>query len=103
MQKVTDFYRLAGERMDVFLANLPESDVTPNLVSLPDTTGAWEAIPSPDRESVEIVNHYDALLRVDGSVDRDALPGLQDILEKSYQYTTQKQYTDLKKIGYSLH
>lgn len=103
MQKVTDFYRLAGERMDVFLANLPESDVTPNLLRLPDTAGALEAIPSSDRESVEIVNHYDALLRVDGNVDRDALPGLQEILEKSYQYTTQKQYADLKKIGYSLH
>ena len=103
MQKVTDFYRLAGERMDVFLANLPESDVTPNLASFPDTAGALEAIPSSDRESVEIVNHYDALLRVDGNVDRDALPGLQEILEKSYQYTTQKQYADLKKIGYSLH
>ncbi len=103
MQKVTDFYRLAGERMDVFLANLPESDVTPNLASFPDTAGALETIPSSDRESVEIVNHYDALLRVDGNVDRDALPGLQEILEKSYQYTTQKQYADLKKIGYSLH
>ncbi len=103
MQKVTDFYRLAGERMDTFLANLPESDLSPNLVRLPDTAGALEAIPSSGRESVEIVNHYDALLRVDGSVDRDALPGLQDILEKSYQYTTQKQYADLKKIGYALH
>lgn len=89
--------------MDTFLANLPESDLSPNLVRLPDTAGALEAIPSSGRESVEIVNHYDALLRVDGSVDRDALPGLQDILEKSYQYTTQKQYADLKKIGYALH
>ncbi len=103
MQKVTDFYRLAGERMDVFLSNLPDADITPTLLSLPDTAGALEAIPSSDRESVEIVNHYDALLRVDGNVDRDALPGLQEILEKSYQYTTQKQYADLKKIGYSLH
>ena len=48
-------------------------------------------------------HRYDAPLHVDGSVDKDALPGLQEILEKSYQYTTQKQYTDLKKIGYSLH
>ncbi|MDE5938750.1 MAG: hypothetical protein K2H37_06690 [Lachnospiraceae bacterium] len=103
MQKVTDFYRLAGAQMDSFLAGLPEPEVAPNLNPLPDPAGTLAGLPSSDRESVEIVNHYDALLRVDGNVDKDTLPGLQEILEKSYHYTTQKQYTDLKKIGYSLH
>ncbi len=103
MQKVTDFYRLAGERMDAFLANLPESDVSFDLGRLPDSAGTLETMSSSERTSLEIVNHYDALLHVDGNVDKDALPGLQELLEKSYQYTTQKQYDDLKKIGYSLH
>ncbi|MDE6406452.1 MAG: hypothetical protein K2M20_12470, partial [Lachnospiraceae bacterium] len=74
-----------------------------NLNPLPDPAATLAGLPSSDRESVEIVNHYDALLRVDGNVDKDTLPGLQEILEKSYHYTTQKQYADLKKIGYSLH
>ncbi|MDE7358512.1 MAG: hypothetical protein K2N39_03625, partial [Lachnospiraceae bacterium] len=103
MQKVTDFYRLAGAQMDTFLAALPEPEVAPNLNPLPDPAATLAGLPSSDRESVEIVNHYDALLRVDGNVDKNTLPRLQEILEKSYQYTTQKQYTDLKKIGYSLH
>ena len=38
--------------------------------------------------NVTVTNHYDSLLTVEGNVDRDALPGLQDILEKSYKYTT---------------
>ncbi len=103
MQKVTDFYRLAGERMDTFLASLPDAGISPALRSLPDSAGTLDRLPSSGQESVGIVNHYDALLRVDGNVDRDALPGLQEILEKSYRYTTQKQYGDLKKIGYALH
>ena len=103
MQKVTDFYRLAGERMDTFLASLPDAGISPALRSLPDSAGTLDRLPSSGQESVEIVNHYDALLRVDGNVDKDALPGLQEILEKSYRYTTQKQYADLKKIGYALH
>ena len=103
MQKVTDFYRLAGERMDTFLASLPDAGISPALRSLPDSAGTLDRLPSSGQESVEIVNHYDALLRVDGNVDKDALPGLQEILEKSYRYTTQKQYGDLKKIGYALH
>ena len=103
MQKVTDFYRLAGERMDTFLTSLPDAGISPALRSLPDSAGTLDRLPSSGQESVGIVNHYDALLRVDGNVDRDALPGLQEILEKSYRYTTQKQYGDLKKIGYALH
>ena len=103
MQKVTDFYRLAGERMDTFLSSLPETDIAAADIRLPETAGALEGIPSSEREAVEIVNHYDALLYVNGDVDKEALPGLQEILEKSYHYTTQKQYADLKKIGYSLH
>ncbi|MDE6602237.1 MAG: hypothetical protein K2K90_08760 [Lachnospiraceae bacterium] len=103
MQKVTDFYRLAGAQMDTFLAALPEPEAALNLNPLPDPAATLAGLPTSDRESVEIVNHYDALLRVDGNVDKNTLPRLQEILEKSYQYTTQKQYTDLKKIGYSLH
>ncbi len=86
-----------------FLASLPDAGISPALRSLPDSAGTLDRLPSSGQESVEIVNHYDALLRVDGNVDKDALPGLQEILEKSYRYTTQKQYGDLKKIGYALH
>ena len=102
MQKVTDFYRLAGERMDVFLANLPESDVTPNLVSLPDTTGALEAYQLNNVQPMEINLHYDSLLNVEGNVDKDALPGLQNILEKSYDYTAKRLYSELRKTGYGM-
>lgn len=103
MQKVTDFYRLAGEQMETFLTSLPDAGISLALRSLPDSAGTLDRLPSSGQESAGIVNHYDALLRVDGNVDRDALPGLQEILEKSYRYTTQKQYGDLKKIGYALH
>ena len=44
-------------------------------------------------------NHYDSLLTVNGSVDKDALPGLKELLEKSYDYTMQQAYKDAGKIG----
>ena len=102
MQKVTDFYRLAGERMDVFLANLPESDVTPNLASFPDTAGALETYQINNVQPMEINLHYDSLLNVEGNVDKDALPGLQNILEKSYDYTAKRLYSELRKTGYGM-
>ena len=42
---------------------------------------------------------YGNLLNVEGNVDRDALPPLQRILEKSYDYTKQQIVRDARKGG----
>ncbi len=47
-----------------------------------------------------ITNHYDTLLTVNGNVDKDALPGLEEILKKSYQYTSEHMYKDAVKLGF---
>lgn len=49
--------------------------------------------------NITVTNHYDSLLTVEGNVDRDALPGLQEILEKSYQYTSKQIVKDARKVG----
>ena len=48
---------------------------------------------------VVINNNYDALLHVEGNVDKDALPGLKNLLEQSYQYTSRKMYQDAGLMG----
>ena len=52
--------------------------------------------------NVTVTNHYDSLLNVEGNVDRDALPGLQKILEKSYTYTTKKLADEYGKLGHKI-
>lgn len=52
--------------------------------------------------NVTVTNHYDALLNVEGNVDRGALPGLQKILEKSYTYTTKKLADEYGKLGHKI-
>lgn len=52
--------------------------------------------------NVTVTNHYDSLLTVEGNVDKDALPGLQDILEKSYKYTSNKIARDYEKMGHKV-
>ena len=49
--------------------------------------------------NVTVTNHYDSLITVEGNVDKDALPGLQEILEKSYQYTSKQIVKDARKVG----
>lgn len=76
--------------------------MTDNLFTLADHTNEiMETINSVDRNGGEITinNNYDSLLHVDGNVDKDALPGLQELLYKSYQYTSKQMKRDATLQG----
>ena len=49
--------------------------------------------------NVMVENHYDSLLNVEGNVDKDALPGLEDILKRSYEYTSKQMVKEARKVG----
>ena len=70
---------------------------TPNLVQT--------NIPQNISNVGNVTYHYDALLNienVEGNLDRDALPGLQKILEKSYTYTTKKLADEYGRLGHKI-
>ena len=76
--------------------------MTDNLFTLADHTNeVMETINGVDRNGGEITinNNYDSLLHVDGNVDKDALPGLQELLFKSYQYTSKQMKRDATLQG----
>lgn len=66
------------------------SDVTASVVSQLEGKGMG---------NVTVENHYDSLLTVEGNVDKDALPGLEDILKRSYEYTSKQMVKELRKGG----
>lgn len=66
------------------------SDVTASVVSQLESKGMG---------NVMVENHYDSLLTVEGNVDKDALPGLEDILKRSYEYTSKQMVKELRKGG----
>ena len=49
---------------------------------------------------MNVTNHYDSLLTVNGNVDKEALPELKEILKKSYDYTVQNIAKDAAKMGF---
>lgn len=60
------------------------------------------AVPNVDYRGGGVVNieqHYDSLLKVEGNVDKDALPGLKELLEKSYQYNINKMTRECIKTN----
>ena len=66
------------------------SDVTASVVSQLEGKGMG---------NVTVENHYDSLLTVEGNVDKDALPGLQEILKQSYEYNSKRMVKELGKLG----
>lgn len=66
------------------------SDVTASVVSQLEGKGIG---------NVTVENHYDSLLNVEGNVDKDVLPGLEDILKRSYEYTSKQMVKELRKGG----
>ena len=87
-----------------FAQNLFELGANPNLLESSVTKQIKiliNDIPNYLNEHLlgQVSNHYDSLLTVNGNVDKDALPGLQEILKQSYQYTSQQLTKDAKKLG----
>ena len=66
------------------------SDVTASVVS---------QLEGKAMGNVMVENHYDSLLNVEGNVDKDALPGLEDILKRSYEYTSKQMVKEARKVG----
>lgn len=57
-------------------------------------------IPTTKDVTTNVTNHYDSLLTVNGNVDKDALPKLEEILKQSYQYTTKQMSREARKLGF---
>ena len=66
------------------------SDVTASVIGQLDGKGMG---------NVTVENHYDSLLNVEGNIDKDALPGLQEMLKQSYEYTSKRMVKELGKVG----
>lgn len=88
-----------------FVSNLMTWGATdPNSFGANAANVIYNSIPQniSNAGNVNVTNHYDSLLTVEGNVDKDALPGLQDILEKSYKYTSNKIARDYEKMGHKV-
>lgn len=55
-----------------------------------------------NQQNVTVENHYDSLLTVNGDVDKEILPKLQEILKQSYEYTRKEMVKDFEKLGHKI-
>lgn len=77
-------------------------NMTDNLFTLADHTNeVMETINNADRSGgdVTVNNNYDSLVHVDGNVDKEALPGLEEIVKRACAYTTKEFKKDARYMG----
>lgn len=55
-----------------------------------------------NQQNVTVENHYDSLLTVNGNVDKETLPKLQEILKQSCDYTRKEMVKDFEKLGHKI-
>lgn len=60
--------------------------------------GGRSSLYNVERAESSVDVHFDNLINVEGNVDKDALPGLQEICEKAYDYTTNRIKKEIRKI-----
>jgi hypothetical protein len=68
------------------------------LPSINDMVSTLPQLVQSEPKTNNITIHYDNMLKVEGSVDKDALPKLQNILEKSYDYTATRLYKEMRVL-----
>lgn len=76
--------------------------MTDNLFTLADHTNeVMDTINSVDRSGGDttVNNNYESLLTVNGDVDKEALPGLEEILKRACAYTAKEFKKDARYMG----
>lgn len=76
--------------------------MTDNLFTLADHTNeVMDTINSVDRSGGDttVNNNYESLLTVNGDVDREALPRLEEILQRACEYTAKEFKKDARYMG----
>ena len=77
------------------------SEIVPTAKTLAETFASVKPLHYDSATPTTSISlHYDSLLTVNGSVDKNALPDLQTLLQKSCDYTTKHISKELLKKGY---
>lgn len=87
-----NLYQYTAQNFQVPPITIPNQFVVPKP-SIPESVKNKEVQPIVNN------NYYDSLLKVEGNVDKNALPELKVLLEKSFKYTSKKLYQESIKRG----
>ena len=91
---------LNGEgELDLAVANLAQNSFVQEAIDGMKMAQSQNISNMKKMGNVTVENHYDKFLNVEGNVDKDALPGLEDILKRSYEYTSKQIVKEARKMG----
>ena len=99
LMKFTEKYLNGEGELDLAVANLDQNSFVQEAIDGMKMAQSQNISNMKKMGNVTVENHYDKFLNVEGNVDKDALPGLEDILKRSYEYTSKQMVKEARKMG----
>ena len=99
LMKFTEKYLNGEGELDLAVANLAQNSFVQEAIDGMKMAQSQNISNMKKMGNVTVENHYDKFLNVEGNVDKDALPGLEDILKRSYEYTSKQMVKEARKMG----
>lgn len=99
LMKFTEKYLNGEGELDLPVANLAQNSFVQEAIDGMKMAQSQNISNMKKMGNVTVENHYDKFLNVEGNVDKDALPGLEDILKRSYEYTSKQMVKEARKMG----
>ena len=100
LMKFTEKYLNGEGELDLAVANLAQNSFVQEAIDGMKMAQSQNISNMKKMGNVTVENHYDSLLTVNGDIDKDTFPGVQEMCKKACDYTMKEFAKDLRKKGF---
>lgn len=100
LMKFTEKYLNGEGELDLAVANLAQNSFVQEAIDGMKMAQSQNISNMKKLGNVTVENHYDSLLTVNGDIDKDAFPGVQEMCKKACDYTCKYVYREFRKAGF---
>lgn len=100
LMKFTEKYLNGEGELDLAVANLAQNSFVQEAIDGMKMAQSQNISNMKKMGNVTVENHYDSLLTVNGDIDKNTFPGVQEMCKKACDYTMKEFAKDLRKKGF---
>lgn len=100
LMKFTEKYLNGEGELDLPVADLAQNSFVQEAIDGMKMAQSQNISNMKKMGNVTVENHYDSLLTVNGDIDKNTFPGVQEMCKKACDYTMKEFAKDLRKKGF---
>lgn len=100
LMKFTEKYLNGEGELDLPVANLAQNSFVQEAIDGMKMAQSQNISNMKKMGNVTVENHYDSLLTVNGDIDKNTFPGVQEMCKKACDYTCKYVYREFRKAGF---